>query len=140
MSKHVVTADDVRRLAESGERELMLREHTVLTDAAVDAADQLGIRLVEGSTFSPSAPSPTVPARPGAGGLPSPALGGLTRETHSRVAVDAPGLHHPLPREERAAFLRRPSRAVPRRRRATSSRDRRRRRSRGSRACPTGQR
>ena len=97
MSKHVVTADDVRRLAESGERELMLREHTVLTDAAVDAAGQLGIRLVEGSTFSPSAPSPTVPARPGAGGLPSPALGGLTRETRSRVAVDAPAPPPPPP-------------------------------------------
>ena len=49
--KHVVTADDVHRLAETGERELMLREHTVLTDAARDAADLLGVRLVEGSTL-----------------------------------------------------------------------------------------
>ena len=49
--KHVVTADDVHRLAETGERELMLREHTVLTDAARDAAELLGVRLVEGSTL-----------------------------------------------------------------------------------------
>jgi acyl-CoA reductase-like NAD-dependent aldehyde dehydrogenase len=80
MTKHIVTADDVRRLAESGERELMLREHTVLTDAARDAATLLGIRLVEGSTYSTAAPAPAVaPPRPGAGGLPSPALSGLSR-------------------------------------------------------------
>ena len=83
--KHYVTADDIRRLAETGERELMLREHTVLTDAARDAADLLGIRLVEGSTYATTAPAATVsvPARPGAGGLPSPALSGLTRSTSS---------------------------------------------------------
>ena len=83
--KHVVTADDVHRLAETGERELMLREHTVLTDAASDAADLLGIRLVEGSTYSTVTPTATVaaPARPGAGGLPSPALSGLTRGVSS---------------------------------------------------------
>jgi acyl-CoA reductase-like NAD-dependent aldehyde dehydrogenase len=80
LSKHVVTAEDVRRLADSGERELMLREHTVLTDAAVDAAGQLGVRLVEGSTYATGAPPATAPIRPGAGGLPSPALAGLTRE------------------------------------------------------------
>ena len=79
--KHFVTTDDIRRLAETGERELMLREHTVLTDAARDTADLLGVRLVEGSSYATTAPAPTVsvPARPGAGGLPSPALGGLTR-------------------------------------------------------------
>ena len=33
----------------------MLREHTVLTDAALDAARQLGVRLVEGSATSPGA-------------------------------------------------------------------------------------
>ena len=63
----------------------MLREHTVLTDAARDAADLLGIRLVEGSTYSTVTPTATVaaPARPGAGGLPSPALSGLTRGVSS---------------------------------------------------------
>ena len=89
--KHVVTAEDVRRLSEQGEGELMLREHTVLTDAARDAARQLGIRLVEGSTYSTYAPAPTVPPpRPGAGGLPSPALAGLTRGTPHRVFVVEP--------------------------------------------------
>jgi acyl-CoA reductase-like NAD-dependent aldehyde dehydrogenase len=82
-SKHVVTADDVRRLAETGERELMLREHTVLTDAAVDAASQLGIRLVEGSTYSVPAPDPVLPARPSVRGLPVPALSGLTRSAEA---------------------------------------------------------
>ena len=48
--KHFVTADEIRQLAASGERELMLREHTVLTDAAVDAVRLHGIRVVEGST------------------------------------------------------------------------------------------
>jgi acyl-CoA reductase-like NAD-dependent aldehyde dehydrogenase len=65
--KHVVTSEDVRALAASGERELMLREHTLLTDAARDAASSLGIRLVEGSTYATH------------GGLPAPAIGGLTR-------------------------------------------------------------
>jgi acyl-CoA reductase-like NAD-dependent aldehyde dehydrogenase len=89
--KHVVTADDVRRLAETGERELMLREHTVLTDAARETADQLGVRLVEGSTYATTAPAATVaaPARPGAGGLPSPALGGLTRGSAGASAAVA---------------------------------------------------
>ena len=97
MTKHVVTAEDVRRLAETGERELMLREHTVLTDAAADAAAQLGIRLVEGSTYATSAPPATAPVRAGAGGLPSPALAGLTREPPpGRIAVDEPP-HAPLP-------------------------------------------
>jgi len=37
--KEFVTADDIRALAEQGERELMVREHTTLTDAALDAAE-----------------------------------------------------------------------------------------------------
>jgi acyl-CoA reductase-like NAD-dependent aldehyde dehydrogenase len=83
--KQIVTAEDVRRLAETGERELMLREDTVLTDAARDAAKLFGIRLVEGSTYSggaspaPASAAAAAPPRPGAGGLPSPAIGGLTR-------------------------------------------------------------
>ena len=79
--KHVVTAEDVRLLAESGERELMLREHTLLTDAARDAARVLGVRLVEGSTHSTAAPgSVAPPARPGVGGLPTPAISGMSRD------------------------------------------------------------
>ena len=58
--KHFVTADEIRQLAASGERELMLREHTVLTDAAVDAVRLHGIRVVEGSTYSTSEPRPEV--------------------------------------------------------------------------------
>jgi acyl-CoA reductase-like NAD-dependent aldehyde dehydrogenase len=108
-SKHIVTADDVKRLADTGERELMLREHTVLTDAAVDAASQLGVRLVEGSTYSTTSPVATVPTRPGAGGLPTPALGGLTREAPRRVVVDEPAPAPPLRRD--AAGL--PSPALP---------------------------
>ena len=80
--KQIVTADDVHRLAELGERELALHEHTVLTDAARDAAARLGVRLVEGSTYSTSAPAaaaPAVPPRPGAGRLPPPAIAGLSR-------------------------------------------------------------
>ena len=71
--KHFVTADEIRQLAASGEQELMLREHTVLTDAAVDAVRLHGIRLVEGSTYSTSEPRPeVVPAPPQAGGLRPP--------------------------------------------------------------------
>jgi len=95
--KQIVTADDVRRLAERGERELALHEHTVLTDTARDAAARLGVRLVEGSTYSTSAPAaaaPAVPPRPGAGRLPPPAIAGLSRG-------QAPGLgsggHVPVP-------------------------------------------
>jgi acyl-CoA reductase-like NAD-dependent aldehyde dehydrogenase len=79
--KHFVTADDVRALAASGEHELMMREHTVLTDAAADAVRLLGIRIVEGSTLSTAASdarAPELPVTPG--GLPAPALSGLTRE------------------------------------------------------------
>ena len=79
--KHFVTADEIRQLAASGERELMLREHTVLTDAAVDAVRLHGIRVVEGSTYSTSEPRPeAVPAPAQAGGLPAPALAGLVRD------------------------------------------------------------
>ena len=81
--KQVVTAEDVRLLAESGERELMLREHTLLTDAARDAARALGVRLVEGSTHSTAAPGPVaLPARPGVGGLPTPAIAGMYRDVN----------------------------------------------------------
>jgi acyl-CoA reductase-like NAD-dependent aldehyde dehydrogenase len=82
--KHFVTADDVRSLVASGERELMLREHSVLTDAARDAVRLLGVRLVEGSTYAtaaaPAAPSAGSPLPVTPGGLPAPALAGLTRE------------------------------------------------------------
>ena len=96
--KHFVTADEIRQLAASGERELMLREHTVLTDAAVDAVRLHGIRLVEGSTYSTSEPRPeVVPAPAQAGGLPAPALAGLARDRPSvtvppqgRMRSDAP--------------------------------------------------
>ena len=54
--KHFVTADDVRRLAESGERELMLREHTVLTDARGRRRRSARIRLVEGSSYATKRP------------------------------------------------------------------------------------
>jgi hypothetical protein len=78
--KHVVTAEDVRHLAESGESELMIREHTLLTDAAREAAALLGVRLVEGSTYATSASAAVaLPPRPGAGGLPAPAISGLSR-------------------------------------------------------------
>jgi acyl-CoA reductase-like NAD-dependent aldehyde dehydrogenase len=99
-SKHVVTAEDVRRLAEGGEHELMIREHTLLTDAARDAAGLLGVRLVEGSTYSTRSPEPT---RPGAGGLPSPSLGGLTRERRTESAGATPS--PPLPAPTRAGGL-----------------------------------
>ena len=69
--KHFVTADEIRQLAASGERELMLREHTVLTDAAVDAVRLHGIRMVEGSTYSTSEPRPEVVPRAAPGGRPS---------------------------------------------------------------------
>jgi len=89
--KHFVTADEIRQLAASGERELMLREHTVLTDAAVDAVRLHGIRLVEGSTYSTGEPPPqVVPAPAGAGGLPAPALAGLVRERSSTGVTPSP--------------------------------------------------
>ncbi|HET7172024.1 MAG TPA: aldehyde dehydrogenase family protein [Gaiellales bacterium] len=91
--KHFVTADEIRQLAASGERELMLREHTVLTDAAVDAVRLHGIRLVEGSTYSTADPPPqAVPAPRGAGGLPAPALAGLVRARPG--ATPSPQVRH----------------------------------------------
>jgi acyl-CoA reductase-like NAD-dependent aldehyde dehydrogenase len=77
--KHVVTADDVRRLAATGERELMLREHTVLTDAALDEAELRGIRLVEGSVYAIGEPEAAGAAGVATQGLPVPALSGLVR-------------------------------------------------------------
>jgi len=58
--KEFVTADDIRALAEQGERELMVREHTTLTDAALDAARMHGVRLVEGGATSQSQPAASV--------------------------------------------------------------------------------
>ncbi|HVI34723.1 MAG TPA: hypothetical protein VM684_00700, partial [Gaiellales bacterium] len=80
--KEFVTADDIRALAEQGERELMVREHTTLTDAALDAARMHGVRLVEGgATSQPQPAGDVVAALPvTAGGLPAPALAGLVRE------------------------------------------------------------
>ena len=93
--KQIVTADDIRALADQGERELLLHEHTLLTDAAVDAAHTHGVRLVEGGASSGGAgtapPSggdvvAALPVTPG--GLPAPALAGLVRE-RSRPAAAA---------------------------------------------------
>jgi acyl-CoA reductase-like NAD-dependent aldehyde dehydrogenase len=87
--KHIITASDIGELARSGTKELMLREHTVLTDAAAEAVRLHGIRLVEGSVLAgarseperdseePIAPIPVPRHR--AGGLPAPALTGLER-------------------------------------------------------------
>src|SRR6185437_10860281 len=74
--KQIVTADDIRALADQGERELLLREHTLLTDAAIDAARLHGVRLVEGGATSAPAPPPDVVEAPPstAAGLPAPAL------------------------------------------------------------------
>src|SRR6185312_2921630 len=80
LSKHIVTADDIRALASTGESELMVREHTVLTDAALDAARMHGVRLVEGGATSLRPPADdVVQALPKKGGLPAPALSGLVR-------------------------------------------------------------
>ncbi|MFI5049544.1 MAG: aldehyde dehydrogenase family protein [Gaiellales bacterium] len=80
MSKQIVTADDIRTLAASGESELMVREHTLLTDAALDAARMHGVRLVEGGATSLRPPeNDVVHALPKKGGLPAPALSGLVR-------------------------------------------------------------
>ena len=59
--RRFVTSEDVRRLAESGEYELMLREGTVLTDAALDEARNLGVRLVEGSRLAAPGPATAGP-------------------------------------------------------------------------------
>ena len=95
--KQFVTADDVRALAATGEHELMLREHTVLTDAAAEAARLLGVRLVEGSMYSTGGLAAAAPAQPAeaaepplpttAGGLPAPALSGLSRERRAAISA-----------------------------------------------------
>jgi len=99
MSKHIVTADDIRELAASGESELMVREHTLLTDAALDAARMHGVRLVEGGATSLRPPADdVVQALPKKGGLPAPALSGLVRgaaggdapRSNSRPVTGAP--------------------------------------------------
>jgi acyl-CoA reductase-like NAD-dependent aldehyde dehydrogenase len=88
VSKHIVTADDIRELAATGESELMVREHTVLTDAALDAARMHGVRLVEGGATSLRPPADdVVQALPKKGGLPAPALSGLVR---GGASADAP--------------------------------------------------
>ena len=101
--KYIVTAEDVHRLAAEGERELMVREHTVITDAALDAASLLGVRIVEGSTFSTAAPEPLAPpARPGARGLPEPVLTGLTRN-RTATTHTAPTLTQTAPTRTQSA-------------------------------------
>ena len=68
--RRFVTSEDIRGLAEIGEYELMMREGTVLTDAAFDEARRLGVRLVEGSrlagpgTRSADGPARTPPSPP----------------------------------------------------------------------------
>src|SRR5690349_8359327 len=77
----------------------MLREHTILTDAALDAARMHGVRLVEGGATSLRPPADdVVQALPKKGGLPAPALSGLVRggatteapRSSSRPAAGAP--------------------------------------------------
>ena len=58
----------------------MVREHTLLTDAALDAARMHGVRLVEGGATSLRPPADdVVHALRKKGGLPAPALSGLVR-------------------------------------------------------------
>jgi len=49
--RRFVTTEDIRELAEVGEFELMMREGTVLTDAALDEAHRLGVRLWRGPAW-----------------------------------------------------------------------------------------
>ena len=65
--RRFVTTEDIRELAEVGEFELMVREGTVLTDAALDEAHRLGVRLVEGSRLA----APRPPAADGLRPVPS---------------------------------------------------------------------
>lgn len=92
--RRFVTSEDIRELADIGEFELMMREGTVLTDAALDEARYLGVKLVEGSSLAAS-PAATVdeprPARPSRGHAP-PSSGVPTR---------SPGAH-PAPSPGRA--------------------------------------
>ena len=66
--RRFVTTEDIRELAEVGEFELMMREGTVLTDAALDEAHRLGVRLVEGSRLA----APRPPAADGSRPAPPP--------------------------------------------------------------------
>ena len=77
----------------------MVREHTLLTDAALDAARMHGVRLVEGGATSLRPPADdVVQALPKKGGLPAPALSGLVRgaaggdalRSNSRPVTGAP--------------------------------------------------
>ena len=90
--RRFVTTEDIRELAEVGEFELMMREGTVLTDAALDEAHRLGVRLVEGSRLaaprSPAAdgprpaPPPTPPPGPRTGGHGRRCCAGLAEGDH----------------------------------------------------------
>src|SRR6476469_3990146 len=97
--KEFVTADDIRALAEQGERELLVREHTTLTDAALDAARMHGVRLVEGGATSQAQPAgdavAALPVTPG--GLPAPALAGLVREQAAAGRREQGGSRPPAP-------------------------------------------
>ena len=73
--RRYVTIEDLERLAAVGERELMLHEGTVLTDAAMDAARELGIRLVESSTYVTAGPAPAAAVAPPALAVPSEPVG-----------------------------------------------------------------
>ena len=73
--RRYVTIEDLERLAAVGERELMLHEGTVLTDAAMDAARELGIRLVESSTYVTAGPAPAPAVAPPALAVPSEPVG-----------------------------------------------------------------
>ena len=95
------------RSPRAASRELMVREHTLLTDAALDAARMHGVRLVEGGATSLRPPADdVVQAPPKKGG---PAGAGAVRPRPRRRRPDAPRSQPPVPAH----------------------------RSRGSRACPT---
>ncbi len=66
--RRFVTSEDIRELAEVGEYELLMREGTVLTDAALDEAYRLGVRLLEGSRLA--APRPPAADGDRSGRLP----------------------------------------------------------------------
>ena len=62
--RRFVTSEDIRALADAGEYEFMMREGTVLTDAALDEAHHLGVSLVEGSRLAVPRPTPAAADRP----------------------------------------------------------------------------
>ncbi|MDX6532650.1 MAG: betaine-aldehyde dehydrogenase [Gaiellales bacterium] len=88
-----MTADDIRTLAATGERDLMIREHTLLTDAALDAARLHGVRLVEGGAASApdekKGSGPFFSPSPPVEGLPAPAIAGLVRERDAAAPATA---------------------------------------------------